>query len=189
MNMKQTPGVRVAEPKSKTDAWAIKVSAAKFWAAFELEVASMNFVTFMRRLKDEKTAALEDAQALVEKYTPKMAEALKCSRDTAWFDPLLKPEWHDTLRARVTGALVKDDTPVMVGKLPVLPKDFPIDPEQRKKADDHVKEWKAALKRQGVDEYESSLTNAPVLLPLCPVMKAKIRCDCIRVNIMALFSL
>ena len=60
-----------------------------------------------------------------------------------WNNPLLKPKWRDTLGAKVTNAIVRDDSPVLEGKWPVRPSEFPIDPHHEKEANEAVEKWRA----------------------------------------------
>ena len=72
--MKQTPGVRVAEPKSKGEAWATRVGDAEWWEEFEREVTGMDFNAFKARVTSEKMAGLVAAQVLIERWAPKMGD-------------------------------------------------------------------------------------------------------------------
>ena len=191
MLMKQTPGIRVAEPKSKGEAWAIRVGDAEWWEDFEREVAGMDFDAFKARLTSEKMAGLVAAQALIERWAPKMAGFLKNSPDDAWNSPLLLPEWRDTAKKRddIRAKIVKGDAPVMLGRLPVHPKDFKIDPTQKHKADAAVEAWKADLKRHGVEEYESGSATIPTMLPVCPIVEATFRCALLLVPLSTHFGL
>ena len=174
LKMKQVPGIRVSEPKSKAEAWAIRVADAEKWKAFSDETTTMNFDDFKARLAREKGIGLIRAQALVEKLAPEMAAFMK---DTdAWNKPLVLPEWRDSLKEVVRAAMVHGESPrPLEGKVPVHPSLFVIDETQRKKAEEHAAEWKADLKRHGVDPYESGYSSVPALLPICPEIDATLR--------------
>ena len=174
LKMKQVPGIRVSEPKSKAEAWAIRVADAEKWKAFSDETTTMNFDDFKARLAREKGIGLIRAQALVEKLAPEMAAFMK---DTdAWNKPLVLPEWRGSLKEVVRAAMVHGESPrPLEGKVPVHPSLFVIDETQRKKAEEHAAEWKADLKRHGVDPYESGYSSVPALLPICPEIDATLR--------------
>ena len=100
-----------------------------------------------------------------------MARFLKAQRSGVWNSPVLKPKWRDALGAKVSKAIVMDDSPVLEGKWPVRPSDFPIDPHHEKEADDAVEKWRNDKKRQGLD-YAASSASVQSLTPLCPEVDA-----------------
>ena len=153
--------------------WGIKVADAQFWTEFEAAAAAMTFAIFVAKLKEAKASALRDAQFWVEKYTPEVARCLKSQVGDVWNSPLLTPKWRDTLGAKVTNAIVRDDSPVLEGKWPVRPSEFPIDPHHEKEANEAVEKWRSEKKRQGLD-YAASRPSAPSLTPLCPAVGAAV---------------
>ena len=177
LNM-QKAGVRVAQPRNKKETWGIKVADAEFWQAFEVIAAAMDFAQFLARLKTEKANGKVSAQAMIEKYAPDMARFLKAQPDDVWNKPINAeiPEWRDSLHTKIAGALVKNDEPVLPGKLPVRPSEFRIDPDRDGEAKVAVEKWRCERKRHGL-ECGAGKPSLPSSTIVCPPVAVTISCS------------
>jgi len=148
-------GVRIMTPRNKKKTWAMQTAAESgFWDEFEARVKSMTFAEFkgeLERLKNE--VSLVKARELIEIHAPSMAAALKTA--DLWRDPTPPAPWREELGESFQSALVSDDAPVLDGKLPLHPRDFPLSPAEADRGEQEFAKWKEHLRQHDIELYEA----------------------------------
>ena len=120
-------------------------------------MAFAEFKEELERLKNEVSKI--KAQELIEKHAPSMAAALKVA--DLWDDPTPPAAWQEQLGESFQGALVSDDAPVLEGKLPLHPRDFPLSKTEEDRGEQEFAKWKEHLRQHDIELYEAGRVPPP----------------------------
>ena len=146
-------GVRVSKPRNKEKTWKVKSAAeAEMWFQFAESAGNMTYDQFKAELSRLKNGtARENAKKLIKTHAPFMATSLK--EASVWDATFPPAAWRETLGESFK--VVSGDAPVMLGKVPPHPRNFPLDGAAETHANSQFEKWKENLKEQDVQLYEA----------------------------------